>query len=53
MKYILVGYKIDEETGEIYDIDILETSETQISITDEREALYHTYNVLKVYKEER
>ena len=52
MKYLLSGWKIDEESGENYDMDILETSDTEISITDDQIALYRAYSVLKVYKED-
>lgn len=51
MKYVLIGYKIDDERNQVYEIDILDYSEDEIIITDEDKEIYHQYDVLKVYKE--
>lgn len=53
MKYVLIGYKLDEDEHrtEIYEIDVLDYSEDEIIITDEDKEIYHRYDVLKVYKE--
>lgn len=48
MKYILVGWKIDEETGDRYDMDILETSSVEIVVI---RGLYPSYDELRVYKQ--
>lgn len=51
MKYILIGYKVDDERNQVYEMDILACEETEIIITDEDKEIYHQYDILKVYKE--
>ena len=51
MKYVLIGYKIDEETNKVYEMDILACEESVIFLTDEDKEIYHNYDILKVYED--
>ena len=51
MKYILIGYKINDETGEKYDFDILMISDDEIKIDKHLQKIFCYYDFLRVYKE--
>jgi hypothetical protein len=49
LTYLLVGAKIDEETGEEYETDMLYQSDEPIKITQDLRSMYHSYDKLSVY----
>lgn len=53
LTYLLVGAKIDEETDEEYETDILYQSDEPIKITQDLRDMYHSYDKLSVYTQNR
>ena len=51
LKYVLVGYKLDEENDTVYEMDILDYSDEAFIIDEELKEIYHHYDVLKVYED--